>query len=484
MESRWNQGIIYIDQEKGAICVGDPSDILFSETCEQVNDCITRHKLTYKNTGEKVEIIPVFETVTEGEPDFYMIPCCAYQGNEWGTCREPKGMERDGKPWIFSSDRVAVPGCSIVEMQESCHALFADHTAPSSDASSTVYVREGNTIQRIYFSHVEYPVTYVRKFDYDPPVIRYLTLDRGEEMSFTCYTYSCPKSNPGELYGYVSLFDFINTEYLEMLEETVSAQRVKELNFDFIESVTECKEGKYISNIGFLPDGVHRNGDPNSTFLFRKGGNYEIGWCGQNISVAEMYIRRYLEKGCQTDLEIGTGIMDTWLERRYENGLMSTTHLDGGGVHRTLGVVLLDLGFQVTADSRQGSPCVEGVDAVAGEAEYVGPRLHIVEDLVAGVALTQYAELKFVGLSGVFLGVGVAHLLEHLLILLGAPHRQGDGAPRVGAAVVGLACTRAVSARTPPRAGRQGAAQGGQTQGKGCDLAIYFHRKSPFMLVI
>ena len=325
MESRWNQGIIYIDQEKGAICVGDPSDILFSETCEQVNDWITRYKLTYKNTGEKAEIIPVFETVTEGEPDFYMIPCCAYQGNEWGTCREPKGMERDGKPWIFSSDRVAVPGCSIVEMQESCHALFADHTAPSSDASSTVYVREGNTIQRIYFSHVEYPVTYVRKFDYDPPVIRYLTLDRGEEMSFTCYTYSCPKSNPGELYGYVSLFDFINTEYLEMLEETVSAERVKELNFDFIESVTECKEGKYISNIGFLPDGVHRNGDPNSTFLFRKGGNYEIGWCGQNISVAEMYIRRYLEKGCQTDLEIGTGIMDTWLERRYENGLMSTT---------------------------------------------------------------------------------------------------------------------------------------------------------------
>ena len=325
MEQKWNQGILYIDKQTGPVCRGEASDVTVSEMCETMHEHITRHRLTYRNLGGKTEIIPVFETVTEGTPDYYMIPCFNYNGNRWGTCLEPKDMERDGKHWIISSDRVGIPGCSIVEMETLCVGLFAGNHAPSANASASVYVRDGKTIQRIYFSHVEYPVTFVRKFDYDPPVIEYITLDAGEERTFECYTYTCQKSNAGELFGYKSLLDFVHTAYVDMLEETCPRDTVKKLNYDFIESVTECKEGKYISNIGFLPNGEHRPGDPNSTFIFRKGGNYEIGWCGQNITVAEMYIRRYLENGNEQDYEIGTGILDTWLERRYENGLMSVT---------------------------------------------------------------------------------------------------------------------------------------------------------------
>ena len=326
MERKWNQGILYIDKKNGPVCRGEASDILFSEEREVVNPCITRHRLTYRNRGERAEIIPVFETVTEGTPDFFMIPCVNYNGNQWGTRREPHDMEWEGKPWITSSDRVGIPGCTVAELGKLCVGLFAGSKHPSSDASASVYVREGMTIQRIYFSHVEYPVTFVRKFDYDPSVIRYLTLEAGEERTFECYTYAFEKSDPHELYGYTAMLDFIHTDgYLDTPDETYSPERVKELNYRFIESVTECKEGKYISNIGFLPNGEHRMGDPESTFIFRKGGNYEIGWCGQNISVAEMYIRRYLESGNEKDLEIGMGILDTWLERQYENGLMSVT---------------------------------------------------------------------------------------------------------------------------------------------------------------
>lgn len=329
MEQNWNKGILYIDKKAGPVCRGEASDIQVSEAQEVVSPYITRHRLTYRNNGGSAEIIPVFEMITEGTPDFFMIPCVNYNGNQWGTRREPHDMEWEGKPWITSSDRVGIPGCSVAELERTCMGLFAGSKLPSSNASASVYVRDGMTIQRIYFSHVEYPVTFVRKFDYDPPVIEYLTLEAGEERSFECYTYTFEKSTPHELYGYAAMLDFIHTEtYLDMLDETYTPERVKELNYAFVESVTECKEGKYISNIGFLPNGEHRMGDPESTFIFRKGGNYEIGWCGQNVSVAEMYIRRYLESGIDKDLEIGTGILDTWLERSYENGLIST-HING-----------------------------------------------------------------------------------------------------------------------------------------------------------
>lgn len=317
--------IIYMDAQFRPVSAEEAGQIRYAAVSEKVNQYITRHVLTYRNEGEGCDLIPVFETVIPAKAAYYMIPSVNYNGNEWGTCQEPKGMTRDGKPWIFPPDRVSVPGCSVVQTDNACQAVFAGRE--NTEASASVWEREGETVQRIYFSVIEYPVTYLRKYDYGDAQIGYVHFQPGQEKTFVCYTYEKEKE-PGDLYGYSQLFDYLNTDYAAQLPRRYSPERIRELNFKFMESVTECKDGAWISNIGFLPGGVHRMGDPDSTFIFRLGGNYEIGWCGQNITVAEMYLRRYLETGNEADLTVGTGILDTWMARQYPSGLISV-HYDG-----------------------------------------------------------------------------------------------------------------------------------------------------------
>ena len=317
--------IIYMDAQFRPISAEEACQIRYTVASEKVNEYITRHTLTYRNEGEACDLIPVFETVIPAKAEYYMIPSVNYNGNEWGTCQEPKGMTRDGQPWIFPPDRVSVPGCSVVQTDNSCIAVFAGKE--NTEASASVWERDGETVQRIYFSVIEYPVTYLRKYDYGDAQIGYVHFQPGQERTFVCYTYEKEKE-PGDLYGYSQLFDYLNTDYATQLPRRYSPERIRELNFKFMESVTECKDGAWISNIGFLPGGVHRMGDPDSTFIFRLGGNYEIGWCGQNITVAEMYLRRYLETGNEADLTVGMGILDTWMARQYPSGLISV-HCDG-----------------------------------------------------------------------------------------------------------------------------------------------------------
>ena len=149
--------ILYLDERLRECKFSQTSGmaIRIKQVC--VDEYITRIEINVINKGAEKRLIPVFETVVQGKTDFYMIPCVNYNGNEWGTGKEPKGTEKDGKPWIFSADRVGVPGCSVVENEEYCTGIFADNKGISKEASASLFKREGKIVQRIYFSHMEYP---------------------------------------------------------------------------------------------------------------------------------------------------------------------------------------------------------------------------------------------------------------------------------------------------------------------------------------
>ncbi len=317
--------IIYIAEDFAEISINECGDIEYTQFDELVEEGVTRHTLMYKNNGEDRKIIPVFQHITDGCPFFYMVPCFNYNGNGWGTCNEPKDMERDGKPWIVPSDRIGVPACSIAELAGECIGLFAHTDGASQNSSASIFCKDGRTVQRIYFSHIEYPVVYLRKFVYGEPMIEFLNIARGQTLSFTCYTYNRIKR--GEKFAYGGLFDFVNTRCIKPLTPALEAKQINDFNFDFVASLVEKTPEGYLSNMGFLPCGEHRDGDANSSFAFRKTGKYEIGWCGQNITVAEMHIRKYLDEGDTNALNIGMGIIDTWLGRQYPSGVISA-HFD------------------------------------------------------------------------------------------------------------------------------------------------------------
>ncbi len=319
------KNVIYIASDFSEISEEESTAIAYSRIDEAVNRDVVRHTLTYKNNGDNTKIIPVFQHISEGKPFFFMVPCFNYNGNEWGNCHEPKGMESDGKPWIVPSDRIGVPGCSIAERQNECIGLFSHLDGLSQNSSASIFYKNGKTVQRIYFSHIEYPAVYLRKFVYGEPMIEFLSLEKGQELTFVCYTYKREKSDEGFAYG--GLFDFINTECIRPLNSVFGAKQINDFNFDFISSLVEKTPAGYLSNMGFLPDGEHKDGNGSSRFAYRKSGKYEIGWCGQNITVAEMHIRKYLDDGDENALNIGIGILDTWMTRIYPSGIVSA-HFD------------------------------------------------------------------------------------------------------------------------------------------------------------
>ena len=55
----------------------------------------------------------------------YLIPGVSYNGNGWGRGREPKGLCREGEPWIFEYRRTSLPSCTISENETEYMALMA-----------------------------------------------------------------------------------------------------------------------------------------------------------------------------------------------------------------------------------------------------------------------------------------------------------------------------------------------------------------------
>lgn len=298
--------------------------VRISET--RVNEFINRIAIDISNNGREQKIIPFIEVSAISNASFYMIPCVNYNGNVWGTCQEPKHMQKDGKPWIFPSDRVGLPGCSVAESKEECIGLFADNNGLSKNSSASIFEKNGKIVQRLYFSHIEYPYIYLRKFDYDSPLIEYVPFANGEEKQFVCYLYRYQKSNEG-YYGYKKLFDYVNGgSFFNAVNPAYTLKQVKDWGEEFIRSLTEKTEYGYLSNIGFLPNGEHRLGDETAKWCYRKSNKYEIGWCGQNITVAEMYLRMYLENENPEYKEKGIGILQSWLKRIHPCGLMGCNY--------------------------------------------------------------------------------------------------------------------------------------------------------------
>lgn len=290
------------------------------------NEYIRKIVIDITNKGEKTNLIPFVETAMQGEITYYMIPCVNYNGNLWGTGEEPKGMCKDGKPWIFPADRVGLPGCSVVESEVCCVGLFADNEGLSKKASASVFTQDGKTVQRIYFSSIEYPYVYLRKFDYGDPLIAYVSFENGETKHFVCYLYQYQKSGEA-YYGYKKLFDYVNGgTYFSAVNPPYSAQERKRWSEEFMCSLTEKSEYGYLSNMGYLPNGEHRLGDERAKWCYRKQNKYEIGWCGQNITVAEMYLRLYLENADPEYKERGMGILRAWLKRMHPCGLMGCNY--------------------------------------------------------------------------------------------------------------------------------------------------------------
>lgn len=306
--------------EKFQPVYNNSKDLSVKISREKVNEFITKITLKYTNNSKNtIKYIPFYQAVTKGECDFYMIPCVNYNGNGFGNGQEPKNMQTDDEPWIFSSDRTGVPGCSIVESRGECIALFGELVDGKTSSSASVFTHNGYICQKIFFSHIEYPKCYLRKFAYGEPIIELLNIQPNESQAFCCYEYVCCKK---DVYAYSYLFDYLccNTQ---KYKSAFTVEQVKKQCLYFLNLMIEKNQNYTLSNIGLLPDGEHKLGNENSKYCYRKTNKYEIGWCGQNITVAEMMLRSYLETNDKEKFLLCKDIIHSWATLKHKSGLFS-----------------------------------------------------------------------------------------------------------------------------------------------------------------
>jgi hypothetical protein len=308
------------------------------DTTEKNGDImkITRR---FENRGETaLTFLPSLSVQTKNRVREWFMPCVSYSGNDFGDGMEPKGLLCDGEPWIIPSDRMGIPGCTAVMGEGGCTALFLPPESVKSAAS--LEIRGETVVQRVFFTHIEYPKAYLEKFRYGDAILNELTLAQGESAAFHAYFFKGQKAG---VFGYRPFIEYLLTKWSRKPTDRYSP-RIYDDSMSFLRRLVEYRENDVLTNMGFLPDPAKKDPSvPHSEFAYRRSGRYECGWCGQNISNAFLFLFDTMKKevtqgtpiapfdlpfACKGSFDTDTkdfrnaiGILDTWKKYRFESGL-------------------------------------------------------------------------------------------------------------------------------------------------------------------
>lgn len=257
----------------------------------------------------------ITEVVALFHPNRYLIPCVMYNGNEWGDGKEPKGLVKDGQPWVFSYDRTGIPSCSITETKEQFVALFASD-ADASSLESAVSVEknpDGTFSQKIYYPVTEAPYTYARHNMFAPRRDNYITLKKGEV--FRTRAYILVGKPKWENFAAANVEDAALEVFPFYKNPVMTVDDVWEKGINFARRlINEC-DGKKLIITGM------KNDDDRMAIGYNVR-HFEIGWCGQNILNCRLFICEYFRTKEKKLLDDAFEILDNWCEKQSDNGLV------------------------------------------------------------------------------------------------------------------------------------------------------------------
>ncbi len=293
-------------EEKDGCAIYRDGDNEVTLGLRQISDTLFYIDRTWKNTSGNIRSVRIAQRV---QPIFdvgrYLIPCVNVNGNEFGAGFEPKGLERDGKRWIFGYDRVSIPSCTLTENADFACALFASAEDPLSlESSCSIYKDEqGRFVQELSHPVAELPVTYSSRDKYSEGYESFLTLAPNEKITVGAYlSVSKPR---WKNYGICDVLDAAPELYGNNCN--IVSPTKKELwdrSITFAKSLISDYKGKKGFIIGFLPDG-------NGGFSYRADTCFELAWCGQNILFSRMLIEDYIRFGHKDSLDEALEILDT-----------------------------------------------------------------------------------------------------------------------------------------------------------------------------
>ena len=254
-------------------------------------------------SADELEFQPMLEVRARFAAVHYVMPCLVLNGNGWGAGKEPKGLERDGAPWVFAGERQGIPACTLSEDDAHVLALFASDEDERSLRASCSMTRgaDGVMTHRIIYPFVEEPLTYSARDEYAPPLEEYVRLRPGEEFVVHAYIYCAAPRWPG--FGMAGLENAALELLAHDVPEPLAEDELWRRGVAYARRLLTEIDGRRLFAIGLTPD----EGGSFSTVR-----HFEFGWCGQNGMYARMLICDYLAGGGREQLDAALEVLDAW----------------------------------------------------------------------------------------------------------------------------------------------------------------------------
>ena len=239
------------------------------------------------------------EVLFFGKPDFTMIPAISYNGNGWGNFPEYIGdRDEDGTPWTFASHRATIPACTYSESTAASLALMSE--ANDNTACSLYAVDEGE-LHVVIFPEEEKPRTLQRHFWGEP-----FQGKMEPKQDFTAVLQA--KTSDGGKFRYKTLLDFAWRYFGHPLKAPRTAEELHRLSIAFFRYLFEREPDGFA---GFTTGAQWWSG----TNSYRKQEHrYQLGWVGQNTSMANAMMYDYLKTGDKDNLELAILANDSWIK--------------------------------------------------------------------------------------------------------------------------------------------------------------------------
>lgn len=245
--------------------------------------------------------------------EYWMIPAVSYNGNDWGRGHEPKGCSKDGEFWVFASHRVAIPGATYSESSAFSVALYGESTDAGPGFSCSIQVYPDGTVHRLQWPEAERPHVYAARDQYEPAFEEEWLITGAGEVRTVAYLIVQPVEQPR--FAYRRLLDFAWRQHVHPYKPWHEPEQIWQLGIRFI------KESLWVEDRFFrgFTWGLYWDGQ---RWAQKLDAPYEIGWVGQNASLANSLIRDYLDCGEQSSLDKGLAALDCWAEHApLDNGL-------------------------------------------------------------------------------------------------------------------------------------------------------------------
>ena len=242
-------------------------------------------------------------------PDFYMMPGINYNGNRWGNGKEPKGSE-----WCFAYHRMGIPAAMYVQSEQISVAFFAKDI-PEYGCSAQIQCTADGACMELIIPEKEMPDVYCARDQYEGRCFECnRDILKGEivEMSAFIIVHRWEKKQQNYDYGF-----FLRKAwniYSEELSYDSPGLDVWKIGICFVRRNLFLRKECFS---GFCMGLEWKNGE-----WVQNTDRLEIGWVGQNASLAVSLLYDAYFYKCRDSLNMGLEVLDVWAEyASLKNGL-------------------------------------------------------------------------------------------------------------------------------------------------------------------